>query len=211
MDIIVIGTGGLAREFSAFFASQLNIVGFASNNEDEHKNFGLQKKFFGGEIDPQVVGTKNAVIAVGSPSAKRTISDDLKASGFVFPNLIHPMATCAVRFDNVKSEGVIISPNCVVGSHVTFSDHVYINFMVGIGHDTSFSKFVQVNPGAQIGGAVSIGEGALIGSGATIRQGLKVGKFSTVGVGSTVLSSVREDSTVIGNPAKRLKLPRLDS
>ena len=82
--------------------------------------------------------------------------------------------------------------------------------MVGIGHDASFGSFVQVNPGAQIGGVVSIGESVLIGSGSTVRQGLKVKQASTVGSGSVVLSSVRESTTVVGNPAKRLKLPNFD-
>ena len=82
--------------------------------------------------------------------------------------------------------------------------------MVGIGHDTKFESYIQVNSGAQSGGAVSISEGVLIGSGATIRQGLKIKKASTIGSGSVVLSSVREAITVIGNPAKRLKLPNID-
>ena len=79
--------------------------------------------------------------------------------------------------------------------------------MVGVGHNTRFESYIQVNPGVQIGGEVSVEEGVLIGSGSTIRQGLKIRKFSTVGSGSVVLSSVREGITVIGNPAKRLKLP----
>ena len=82
--------------------------------------------------------------------------------------------------------------------------------MVGVGHDTKFESYIQVNPGVQIGGAVSVEEGVLIGSGSTIRQGLKIRKASTIGSGSVVLSTVREGITVVGNPAKRLKLPSFD-
>nr|WP_252724428.1 hypothetical protein [Vibrio hepatarius] len=64
--------------------------------------------------------------------------------------------------------------------------------MVGVGHDTQFESYLQVNPGVQIGGVVSVGEGVIIGS------------------GSVVLSPVREGITVIGNPAKRLKIPSFD-
>ena len=81
--------------------------------------------------------------------------------------------------------------------------------MVGIGHDVVFEDYVQVNPGAQIGGKVLIGEGVLVGSGSTIREKLKVKRLSTVGSGSVVLSSIGEGITVIGNPAKRLKLPKI--
>ena len=207
MDVVVIGTGGLAREFSSFFSNEVNIVGFSSTNTNEFNEFSLCGKFFGSDISPEVVGTKYAVLAIGSPNAKRAVSEKLKILGFEFPNLVHPSAVSATNLSESKSEGIIVSPNCVIGSNVDFDNHVYLNFMVGVGHDTSFESYVQVNPGAQIGGAVSVEEGVLIGSGSTIRQGLKVKKASTVGSGSVVLTQVREGITVIGNPAKRLKLP----
>lgn len=207
MDIVVIGTGGLAREFSSFFSSEVNILGFSSSKKNEFYDFSLCGKNFGCDIYPDVVGTKYAVIAIGSPSAKRAVSIKLKGLGFKFPNLVHPSAVSATNLLQSKSEGIIISPNCVIGSNVDFAHHVYLNFMVGVGHDTRFESYIQVNPGVQIGGAVSVEEGVLIGSGSTIRQGLKVRRASTVGSGSVVLSQVREGITVIGNPAKRLKLP----
>ena len=210
MDLVVVGTGGLAREFTAFFSSEVNIVGFSSTNPSEFEEFALPGKFFGSEITPSNVGTKYAVLAIGSPTSVRIVSEKLKKLGFTFPNLVHSSAVTATNINDIDSEGIIISPNCVIGSNVSFASHVYINFMVGVGHDATFDDYVQVNPGAQIGGAVSIGEGVLIGSGSTIRQGLRIRKSSTVGSGAVVLSSVREAITVIGNPAKRLKLPSFD-
>lgn len=210
MDIVVIGTGGLAREFSSFFSKEVNIVGFSSENKSEFEDFSLGGEFFGSEITPESVGTKYAVLAIGSPNIKRLVSKKLKNLGFKFPNFVHSSVVSATNISDSDSEGVIILPNSVLGSNVYFANHVYINFMVGIGHDTKFESYIQVNSGAQIGGAVSISEGVLIGSGSTIRQGLKIKKASTIGSGSVVLSSVREAITVIGNPAKRLKLPNID-
>jgi len=210
MDIVVIGTGGLAREFASFFAKEVNIVGFSSANKNEFEEFSLSGKFFGSNINPDIVGTNYAVLAIGSPNAKRAVSKNLKKIGFEFPNLVHSSAVSATQLNDKNCEGIIISPNCVIGSNVQFSNHVYLNFMVGIGHDTKFDSYVQVNPGVQIGGAVSVGEGVLIGSGSTIRQGLRIKNACTVGSGSVVLSPVREGITVIGNPAKRLKLPSFD-
>ena len=210
MDIVVIGTGGLAREFASFFAKEVNIVGFSSTNTNEFEEFSLSGKFFGSNITPDIVGTNYAVLAIGSPNAKRAVSEKLKNLGFEFPNLVHSSVVSATSLVDCSSEGVIISPNCVIGSNVDFANHVYLNFMVGVGHDTKFESYVQVNPGVQIGGAVSFEEGVLIGSGTTVRQGLRVEKSSTVGSGSVVLSTVREGITVLGNPAKRLKIPSFD-
>lgn len=207
MDAVVIGSGGLAREFTTFFSSEVNIVGFSSHKTDDFDSSSLGGEFFGSNITPDNVGTKYAVLAIASPAAKRDLSSKLKAIGFEFPNFIHSSVINAGGAKLKNSEGVIISPNSVLAPNVEFADHVYINFMVGVGHDVKFGSFIQVNPGAQIGGAVSVGNGVVIGSGATILQGLKIRDASTVGSGSVVFSSVREDTTVMGNPAKRLKIP----
>lgn len=210
MEIIVIGTGGLAREFSTFFSKEINIIGFSSINIIEFENYKLSGKFFGSKITPSIVGTKYAVIAIGNPKTKQAVSDELKILGFEFPNLVHSSVINATNLKNSNSEGIIISPNCVIGSNVKFENHVYLNFMVGVGHDCKFKNYVQVNPGAQIGGSVSIDEGVMIGSNSSIRQGLKIGKDCTIGSGAVVLSCVDEGITIIGNPAKRLRIPKHD-
>ena len=209
MDVLVIGTGGLAREFLAFFSDEINIVGFSSTEKIEFEKYKLPGRFFDSKISPKIVGTKNAVLAIGDPIAKKTLSQKLKKLGFIFPNLVHPSSIIHTNINKASQEGIIVSPNCVIGSDVFFGNHVYLNYMVGIGHDVVFEDYVQVNPGAQIGGKVLIGEGVLVGSGSTIREKLKVKRLSTVGSGSVVLSSIGEGITVIGNPAKRLKLPKI--
>ncbi len=46
----------------------------------------------------------------------------------------------------------------------------------------------------------------LLGSGSTILEKNNVGDLATVGGGAVVFNSVRQESTVLGNPAKRLKV-----
>tara|TARA_B100000963_G_C22624843_1_gene671798 strand:- start:207 stop:839 length:633 start_codon:yes stop_codon:yes gene_type:complete len=209
MDVLVIGTGGLAREFSAFFSDEINIIGFSSTEKIEFEKFKLPGRFFDSKITPKIVGTKNAVLAIGDPIAKQTLSKKLKKLGFIFPNLVHPSSIMYTNINKASQDGIIVSPNCVIGTDVSLGNHVYLNFMVGIGHDVVIEDYVQVNSGAQIGGNVLIGEGVLVGSGSTIREKLKIKKLSTIGSGSVVLSSVSEGITVIGNPARRLKLPKI--
>jgi sugar O-acyltransferase (sialic acid O-acetyltransferase NeuD family) len=205
--IIVIGTGGLAREFSAFFSNVVEIVGFSSTDKKEHQKFSLPGKFFNDALRPSTVGTDKCVIANGNPVTKERISKELGAKGFQFPNLIHPSVVLASKIADSKSRGIIISPNCTIGSEVTFGDHVYLNFMVGVGHDCKFDGYIQINPGVQIGGFAHIKSHVLIGSNSTIRQGLIVESSATVGSGSVVLTRVRGGITVLGNPARKLKLP----
>lgn len=204
---MVVGSGGLAREFSSFFSGQLtdfSIVGFSTTNLDDHRNFSLPGKAFGQEISPDTVGTNNAVIAIGNPVVKKALSDKLRSSGFSFPSFRHPSSI--ISNSAQLGEGVVVSPNCVVSANAKLESFSYLNFGVGVGHDSIVGSFCQVNPGAQVGGSTRIGSQTLIGSGATVLPRLEIGELVTVGSGSVVLSNIPDNTTVLGNPAKRLQM-----
>jgi sugar O-acyltransferase (sialic acid O-acetyltransferase NeuD family) len=205
-SIIVIGTGGLAREFVSYFCNyskQVSIVGFHSKNQDEHHMYSLPGKLFQGEIKPAIVGTDFAVICIGNPSLKRTLSEKLRTAGFRFPNFIHPNSVVS---DQIKlEEGVVVSPNCTISPNVVLKNFSYLNFGVGVGHDATIGKYVQINPGTQIGGFTNIDDETMVGSGSTILQGVIIGKRVTIASGSVVYSQVLDDSSMIGNPARRMR------
>lgn len=201
--LLIIGTGGLARELTSWCGEHFQIVGYSSTNATEHNEFNMPGVLFSSDITPDLVGTDLAVIAIGSPSAKAKIHKQLSRLGFRFPTFIHPSSTISGRAK--IGDGVIISPNCVVSPNVTLNDLVYVNFSCGIGHDAVIGCYTQINPGTQLGGFSKIGDKVLIGSGSTILQGITVGNGATVGSGSVVLSRVADNATVLGNPAKRMR------
>lgn len=201
--ILVIGTGGLAREFTSFFATEcIEIVGFSSTNHNEHSAFNLPGVLFKGDVSPDSVGTDEAVIAIGSAAVKKKISEKLKGLGFKFPSFVHPSSVC---LDNANlGEGVVVSPNCVISSNVVLNPFSYINFSCGVGHDSIIGSYVQINPGTQLGGRTVIGDCCLIGSGSTVLQGVQIGAGATIASGSVVFTRVAENATMMGNPAKRM-------
>lgn len=203
INILVVGTGGLAREFSSYFLGDFNIVGFSSVNQNEHSDFNLPGKLFIGEITPDVVGTANVVIAVGNPSLRKKLAGELNLLGFTFPAIIHPSSVVSSRA--VIQNGVIILPNCVVSPNVIIKNFCYINFGVGVGHDAILGKYAQINPGSQLGGFTQIGDETLVGSGSTILQGVKIGNKVTIASGSVVFSQVSDGATMLGNPARRMR------
>jgi UDP-perosamine 4-acetyltransferase len=201
--LIVVGTGGLARELTEWCQPYFEIVGYCGIDEKEYAASGLKARLFPDDISPDEVGTRNVLIALGSPSKKEKIYQLLTQNGFVFPSFVHPSSTIS---KNVSlNDGVVIGPNCVLGPKSYFGLSVYVNFSVGIGHDAHVGNFVQVNPGVQIGGFAIIGAKTLIGSGATILQGVNVGACATVGSGAVCFGRVADGATVIGNPAKRVR------
>ena len=81
---------------------------------------------------------------------------------------------------------------------------VFLNSGAMIGHDTVVGDFTSIMPMSAISGNVVIGECCMIGVQTAIRQGLAIGRNCTVGMGSIVLRDVPDDSTVLGNPAKKV-------
>ena len=60
-------------------------------------------------------------------------------------------------------------------------------------------------PGTRISGGCTIGNEVNIGGAAFIIPGKKVGDGARIAAGSIVFSNVRAGTTVLGNPAKRMR------
>jgi sugar O-acyltransferase (sialic acid O-acetyltransferase NeuD family) len=201
--LLIVGTGGLARELTEWCESSFEIIGYLGIDTKEFAASGLKGRLFPDEVSHNEAGTRNVLIAIGLPLKKERIYHLLTRSGFVFPSFVHASATVAK--DITLSGGVVIGPNCVISPNTYFGLSAYINFSVGIGHDAYVGNFAQVNPGVQIGGFANIGDRTLIGSGATVLQGVKVGESATIGSGSVCFGRVANFATVMGNPAKRMR------
>lgn len=66
--------------------------------------------------------------------------------------------------------------------------------------------FVQVGAGSIIGTQAVLEKHVFIGLGATLVAGIQVGAGARIGAGSVVLAHVKPGETVLGNPAKAVKL-----
>ena len=153
--LLIVGTGGLAREFTNWCSEKFEVIGYFSINKDEHAKFKLPGKLFTGELTPKATGAECALIAIGSPEAKKRYFSQLKESGFTFPSFVHSSSTVSKSAE--VGEGTVIAPQCVIGPNTKLGQAIYVNFQVGIGHDAQIGDFVQINPGAQIGGLVTVG------------------------------------------------------
>lgn len=103
---------------------------------------------------------------------------------------IHPVATIGTGFFIDHGMGVVIGETAEIGDHVTLFQGVTLG---GTGKERG-----KRHP--------TLGNHVVVGAGAKILGGIKVGDHVKVGANSVVLKSVPPNSTVIGVPARVIKM-----
>lgn len=109
--------------------------------------------------------------------------------------------------------GVIIADHVHIGANTcivrgTIDDTVIgrgskIDNLCHIAHNCNLGEKVTVIAGAVLCGSVCVGDNSYIST-SMIRQQLNVGENSLVGLGAVVVKDVKDNTTVVGNPAKDL-------
>lgn len=158
------------------------------------------------DLLPSIAGAGTAthfIVGVGSlgdsSSRQRLFQAGLDA-GLKPATVIHPSAVVSPSADigpgSMVFAGAVINPGSKVG------ENVIINTRCVIEHDCSIGNHVHAAPGSIVCGHVSIGEGVHIGAGAVIREGLTIGNRVLAAAGAVVVSSLPDDVTAKGVPAR---------
>ena len=103
-------------------------------------------------------------------------------------------------------EGTIIYEGAILTTNIKVGNHVIISPKCGIGHDSIIKDYVSLLWNVNISGNDIIEEGVMMGSASTVIQGKRIGKGSTVGAGAVVIDNIDSYSTVVGVPAKVIKV-----
>lgn len=212
--LVIFGTGGFAREVygiieaideqKLFVQEKSCFVGFLDDNIEMHG-----QEFYGSKVLGGIEWLKNnknagVIVAIGNPSIKKRIVEEIKKiEGVSFPTIVHPRALIGNKVH--IGEGCVVCANTIITTDVVIKNHVILNLSCTIGHDSIIEDFVTVAPGSLISGNVKICEGSDIGTGSNIIQGKKIGSWSIVGAGAVVIKDVPDNVTSVGNPAKVIK------
>ena len=120
-----------------------------------------------------------------------------------FTNLIHPTS---IINSNVKlGKGLIIFMSSIISNDCTVGDFVSLQQYAAIGHDAKIGNWSHLNAYSFMGGYAELEEQVCLNTRATILPNNKVGNNATVGAGSIVLRNVKPNTTVFGNPAKKIE------
>ncbi|MDD2495368.1 MAG: NeuD/PglB/VioB family sugar acetyltransferase [Tissierellia bacterium] len=121
-----------------------------------------------------------------------------------FATLIHPTAIIPKGFCSIGN-GVLMAPLSQLSPDTTLEDNCILLPNSFLGHDSTMKRFSHITSNSVVGGNVTIGRGAHVGTNATIRENITIGDFALIGSGAVVLEDVKENSIVVGNPAKILR------
>lgn len=123
--------------------------------------------------------------------------------GGQFINVIHPTAnictTNKMGVGNVIGAFTTLSINTIVGNHVMIQDHC------NIGHDCIIGDYSHLYVGNIVCGVNNVGNKVTVYTGSTIYPKIRIASNSTIGAGSVVMRVVKEGTTVMGNPAKKIE------
>ncbi len=140
-----------------------------------------------------------AIVAIGDNELRRRFVErlDLEWISVVHPfSWIHPAVP--IGPGTVVCSGVTVQVGAQIGAHVI------LNNRAGVGHDARVGDFAHLTV-THLGGAATVDEGVFLGVGSVVLPRVHVGAWSTVGAGAVVLSDVRPNSTVVGNPAREVR------
>lgn len=208
IQLVIIGAGGLAREVfdlaNICYANdpEFSVKGFLSDGKSNISDLGYPQ-VLGKVAKYKVQETDKFFCAIGNVLDRKKTAEIIAAKGGEFINLIHPTA---VLSPSVKlGKGVAIKTFCVLASDVSIGDHSYLQSSVIMGHDVKIGSYCHINSFSFFAGCSEVHDLATINAGARLVQNTIVGRHATIGIGSVVIRNVSEETTVFGNPARRIE------
>ena len=201
-DIVLIGTGGLARE-TVWALPPGRVRGFVTHDVAEHGTQVCGLPVLGEER--WLIGRDDvaAVCCIGDPRARRRIVGTLESEGVRFETVIHPSALMCAHVE--IGEGCIIGARATLTTQVTLGRQVIVGVGTTVSHDCTLADFATLAPGVVLAGSVQIDEGAELGAGVTAKPGTRVQRGALVGAAAAVIADVEANSVVAGVPARPLR------
>lgn len=150
-------------------------------------------------------GDRRFVLGTGGPATRKSLFEKFISLGGI-PYTIVAENSKIGHFEVGIGEGVCVLTNSIVESTVTIGKGSLVNLNVSITHHSVVGEFCELSPGVRISGNCKIGDSVFLGTGAIVLPNLKIGNNVIVGAGAVVTKDVDDGLTVIGVPAKPIRI-----
>ena len=209
-NIVIVGAGGVGRETSLIIQQinelkiTWNLIGFIDDDVNSWGNVINGYPVIGGMDSLEKLSLDTyVVVAIANYKVKKRIVNKIN-NRFKFATIVHPRVW--LHDYMTLGEGTIIYEGAILTTNIKVGNHVIISPKCGIGHDSIIKDYVSLLWNVNISGNDVIEEGVMMGSASTVIQGKRIGKGSTVGAGAVVIDNIDSYSTVVGVPAKVIKV-----
>ena len=209
-NIIIIGARGMGRTIHNYLEEfdgnkkDFNIKGFLDDKKDALEGFENYAPILSSVEEYQICKNDFFICSLGDIREKIKYTNIIIDKGGIFYTLIHPLAR--VMKDTVIGEGSIIGPWCSIGTGSIIGKNCLIQTSTIIGHDVKIGNLSRIDTNVVCAGNAIIGNNVTVHTSAIINQKAVIGDNAIIGAGCFVFKSVKEGTTVVGNPAKILRI-----
>lgn len=198
-NIVIIGTGGLARELSDYL-NKNTIYGFLSDTKPQDKFF---KDRYLGKINTIDNFKKfQFVLGIANKEAKNKILNflnDIKVR-LNFINIIHESSFVSKEIKLGK--GNIIAPNSYISYGCSIGNFNVLNFGTFLGHNVKIGNYNHLAPKCSVMGNSNISNSNYIGANSVIESEINIGSNNSILSGSKCLNNIKDNSLAFNNPAR---------
>ncbi len=209
-NLLIIGARGWGREVYDIAracidaGSEFLVKGFLDDKADALNCYENYPPIISSVEDYEIQPDDVFICALGDVYQKQKYADIILKKGGSFASLIHPTA---ILGNNARiGDGCILGAYSNISSDTVLEDFVTLSIRAGIGHDSTVGRFSHIGGNTIISGFVQVGEFVTIHPCCDIVPHRRIGDNATVGTGSVVISHVKKNTTVFGNPAKVVEL-----
>jgi serine acetyltransferase len=93
----------------------------------------------------------------------------------------------------------------LISTDVKVEDFTQIMSYCIVGHDVAIGKYCRLGDYVFLGGFTMVKDYTFIAVRATVLARLKIEEYVTIGAGSVVIKNVKANTSVFGNPAKKIE------
>ncbi|MDE6741435.1 MAG: acetyltransferase [Muribaculaceae bacterium] len=205
-NLYIIGARGFGREVFELFQEcnfdDIQCIGFLDDKSDALECYPGYPPIISNVEDFIPDDNDIFICALGDVRYKRKYVNMILEKGGRFINLIHP--TAYISQNSNLGKGCIICAYTRISCDVTIGDFNTFQPFCMVGHDVKIGDYCHFNTYSFLGGFVSIENESTLHTGAVIHPHKSIGTNCIVGAGSIVIKNVKSNTTVFGNPAKKL-------
>lgn len=209
-NLLIIGARGWGREVFGMlpdclgYGTEFVIKGFLDDKVDALDGFNDYPSIVDSVEHYEPQENDVFICALGEPKWKRYYAEIIIAKGGEFMNLVHNKAY--IGKNTTLGRGCIISRDASISCDVTVGDFVTLQRLSTIGHDAYIGNYCHMGTYSFMGGYAIMEDMSMIYTRGTLIPHKRLGENAVLGVGSVAMTNIKSGTTVIGIPAKVLKI-----